>query len=54
MNIQHPTSNVEHPMFHAPADAVLWMLVVRCSMLDVSSFLLEEAATTLTQKKHEH
>jgi hypothetical protein len=24
---EHPTSNIEQPMFHAPAGAVLWMLV---------------------------
>jgi hypothetical protein len=53
MNIQQPTSNIEQPMFHAPAGAVLWMLVVRCSMFDVFSFLLEEAAPTLIQKPHE-
>jgi hypothetical protein len=50
---EHPTSNIEQPMFHAPAGAVLWMLVVRCSMLDVSSFILEEAVATLIQKPYE-
>jgi hypothetical protein len=47
MNIQQPTSNTEQPVLHAATDAVLWMLVVRCSMFDVSNFLL---ATTLIPK----
>jgi hypothetical protein len=41
-------------MFHALAGAVLWLLVVRCSMLDVSSYLPVEAATTLIPKPYEH
>jgi hypothetical protein len=54
MNIQQPTSNIEHPMLHALAGAVLWMLVVRCSMLDVPSFLPAESATALIPKPYEH
>jgi hypothetical protein len=54
MNTKYPESNIEQPMFHEPADAVLWMLVVRCSMLDVPSFLPAESATALIPKPYEH
>jgi len=33
-NIQHPTTNIEHPM--PVRSQAHWMLVVRCWMLDVS------------------
>jgi len=35
-NIEHPTSNAEHPMFRVAQ--LHWMLVVRCWMLDVPTF----------------
>jgi hypothetical protein len=46
MNIEHPTSNFEHPMRHPLAGAVRSALGVRSSMFDVSSFLLTTTALT--------
>jgi hypothetical protein len=50
MNIQHPTSNTEQPVFHPPPVALHWMLVVGCSVLGVSHFLLETTVSTLIPK----
>jgi hypothetical protein len=36
-NIQQPTSNIEHQMFPRSSQALHWLLVVGCWMLDVSS-----------------